>query len=161
MDPEEVQAATGGSFARRPGVPATGVSIDSRSLEAGDIFFAIAGPARDGHAFVAPALERGAAFAVIARSAAPRLGEGAFLVVDDPLAALTALGGAARRRTKAGIVAITGSVGKTTTKEALRIALSATPPPTPRLHPTTTTGGCRCRSPGCRARPPMGCSRSA
>ena len=126
--PEEVQAATGGAFAGRPAVPARGVSIDSRTLDAGDIFFAIAGPSRDGHAFVAPALGRGAAFAVIARTAAPRLGEGAFLLVDDPLAALTALGGAARRRTKAGIVAVTGSVGKTTTKEALRIALAASAP---------------------------------
>jgi UDP-N-acetylmuramoyl-tripeptide--D-alanyl-D-alanine ligase len=126
--PEEVRAATGGSFSRAQDVPATGVSIDSRSLEPGDIFFAIAGPSHDGHDFVAPALERGAAFAVIARTAAPRLGEGAFLLVDDPLAALAALGRAARARTSARIVAVTGSVGKTTTKEALRIALAASAP---------------------------------
>src|SRR5262245_14174663 len=91
--PEEVQAATGGVFARAAAaLPATGASIDSRSLEPGDIFFAIAGPARDGHDFVPAALERGAAFAVIARTAAARLGDGAFLLVDDPLAALADLG---------------------------------------------------------------------
>ena len=126
--PEEVQAATGGDFARPPAMPATGASIDSRSLEPGDIFFAIAGPSRDGHDFVPLALERGAAFAVVARQAAARLGDGAFLLVDDPLAALAALGRAGRRRSAAKIVAVTGSVGKTTTKEALRIALSASGP---------------------------------
>jgi len=126
--PEEVQAATGGVFARAPAAPATGASIDSRSLEPGDIFFAISGPSRDGHDFVPAALDRGAAFAIIARTAAARLGEGAFLLVDDPLAALAALGGAGRRRSAAKVVAVTGSVGKTTTKEALRIALSASGP---------------------------------
>ncbi|MET0483365.1 MAG: UDP-N-acetylmuramoylalanyl-D-glutamyl-2,6-diaminopimelate--D-alanyl-D-alanine ligase [Aestuariivirgaceae bacterium] len=126
--PEEVQAATGGVFARAPAAPATGASIDSRSLEPGDIFFAIAGPSRDGHDFVPAALDRGAAFAVIARTAAARLGEGAFLLVDDPLAALADLGRAGRRRSAAKVVAVTGSVGKTTTKEALRVALSASGP---------------------------------
>jgi UDP-N-acetylmuramoyl-tripeptide--D-alanyl-D-alanine ligase len=126
--PEEVQAATGGVFARPLTAPATGASIDSRTLEPGDIFFAIAGPSRDGHDFVAAALERGAAFAVIARTAAPRFGDGPFLLVDDPLAALTDLGRAGRQRTAARVVAVTGSVGKTTTKEALRIALAASGP---------------------------------
>ena len=128
----EAAAAMAGKI--RPPAPAgpreiTGVSIDSRSVSAGDLFFAIRGPNRDGHAFVTDALERGAAGAVVAGgagtpvSAAP----GAFLIeVDDPT---TALGALARRRrldSRAEIAAITGSVGKTTAKEAAAAAIGAT-----------------------------------
>ena len=65
------------------------------------------------------------------------------LVVDDTLAGLTRLGAFARGRFTGRVVAVTGSVGKTTTKEMLRIALSASGRSTPPLHPTTTTGACR------------------
>jgi UDP-N-acetylmuramoyl-tripeptide--D-alanyl-D-alanine ligase len=102
-----------------------GVSIDTRTLAPGDAFFAIKGDNRDGHDFVKDALARGAAAAVVGRD---RLGElggaGPLLVVDDVLAALVRAGRAARARSDARIVAVTGSVGKTSTKEALRHALA-------------------------------------
>lgn len=126
----EAAAAMTGKI--RPPAPAeprgiTGVSIDSRSVSAGDLFFAIRGPNRDGHAFVADALERGAAGAVVAGGArTPEAAAGAFFIeVDDPT---TALGALARRRrldSRAEIAAITGSVGKTTAKEAAAAAIGA------------------------------------
>jgi UDP-N-acetylmuramoyl-tripeptide--D-alanyl-D-alanine ligase len=119
----EAATATGGSSATD--WLATGVSIDSRSLAAGDLFVALRGPNRDGHDFVAAALERGAAAAVVDREL-PGIGAAASLLrVTDTLAGLAALGAAARDRSRARIVAITGSVGKTGTKEALRLALAA------------------------------------
>jgi UDP-N-acetylmuramoyl-tripeptide--D-alanyl-D-alanine ligase len=104
---------------------ASGVSIDTRSVNPGDLFVALRGPNHDGHDFVAAAFERGAAAAMVDhdiddRSPSPRL-----LRVGDTLAALTALGAFARRRSQARVVAVTGSVGKTGTKEALRLALGA------------------------------------
>jgi UDP-N-acetylmuramoyl-tripeptide--D-alanyl-D-alanine ligase len=103
-----------------------GLSIDSRTIRPGEAFFAITGETRDGHDFVPGALAAGAGLAVIARdrrdcfpAAAP------LLVVDDVLEGLRALGRAARSRSSAKIIAVTGSVGKTGTKEALRLALSA------------------------------------
>ncbi|MGR7995430.1 UDP-N-acetylmuramoylalanyl-D-glutamyl-2,6-diaminopimelate--D-alanyl-D-alanine ligase [Xanthobacter sp. ZOL 2024] len=104
----------------------TGISIDSRTLSPGDAFFAIAGENSDGHDYVETALRAGAAVAVVEKSKAERFGaEAPLLLVDDVLAALRDLAGAARARSGAGIVAVTGSVGKTTTKEALRLALGA------------------------------------
>ncbi|WP_293863137.1 UDP-N-acetylmuramoylalanyl-D-glutamyl-2,6-diaminopimelate--D-alanyl-D-alanine ligase [uncultured Alsobacter sp.] len=103
---------------------ATGVSIDTRTLEPGDLFFAIRGDNRDGHDFVAAALERGAAAAVVAPDRADEFARiGRVWVVEDVLAAMVALGQAARERTAARIAAITGSVGKTGSKEALRTIL--------------------------------------
>src|ERR1700728_2037927 len=102
-----------------------GLSIDSRSLAPGDAFFAIQGDNRDGHDFVAAALSAKAGLAVIAadrRSEFP--GDAPLLVVPDVLAALRDLAAAARSRTQAKVIAVTGSVGKTGTKEALRLALS-------------------------------------
>jgi UDP-N-acetylmuramoyl-tripeptide--D-alanyl-D-alanine ligase len=102
-----------------------GLSIDSRSLAPGDAFFAIQGDNRDGHDFVAAALSAKAGLAVIAadrRSEFP--GDAPLLVVPDVLAALRALAVAARARTQAKVIGVTGSVGKTGTKEALRLALS-------------------------------------
>ncbi|HEX8164165.1 MAG TPA: UDP-N-acetylmuramoylalanyl-D-glutamyl-2,6-diaminopimelate--D-alanyl-D-alanine ligase [Beijerinckiaceae bacterium] len=119
---EEVLAATG---ARPVGsLPAaTGVSIDTRTLEPGDLFFAIRGDVHDGHAFVRDALARGAAAAVVAEGRAAEFADaGPLLVVPDVLDAMRRLGVAARARSKAQIVAVTGSVGKTGTKEALRLA---------------------------------------
>ena len=102
---------------------ATGVSIDTRTLQPGDLFVAIAG-ARDGHDFVAGALGKGAAAAIVAEASAGALaGAGPLLVVPDPLEFMTRLGRAARARTAARVVAVTGSVGKTGTKEAIRLVL--------------------------------------
>ena len=117
--------ATGGSLRGAPGA-VCGVSIDTRTLQPGDAFFAITGDNSDGHAYVARALDGGAAVAVVARDRVDAMpADAPLLVVEDVLAALQATGRAARARTNAGILAVTGSVGKTTTKEALRVALSA------------------------------------
>jgi UDP-N-acetylmuramoyl-tripeptide--D-alanyl-D-alanine ligase len=103
-----------------------GVSIDSRTLEAGDLFFAIKGDAHDGHDHVARAFEAGAAAAVVSRERAHELAAlGPVFAVEDTLKAMTRLGVAARARSKAKIVGVTGSVGKTTAKEMLRAMLSA------------------------------------
>jgi UDP-N-acetylmuramoyl-tripeptide--D-alanyl-D-alanine ligase len=103
-----------------------GVSIDSRTLKAGDLFFAINGESRDGHDYVARAFEAGAAAAVVARERAGSFAAfGALFATDDTLKAMERLGVASRSRSKARIVAVTGSVGKTTAKEMLRAALSA------------------------------------
>jgi UDP-N-acetylmuramoyl-tripeptide--D-alanyl-D-alanine ligase len=103
-----------------------GVSIDSRTLESGDLFIAIKGAAHDGHDHAARAFEAGAAAAVVSRERAGRLAAlGPVFAVDDTLNAMERLGIAARARSKARIVAVTGSVGKTTVKEMLRAMLSA------------------------------------
>ncbi len=107
-------------------LPATisGISIDTRTLAAGEAFFAIKGENHDGHDFVAKALAAGAGLAVVAaerRNDMPA--DARLLVVPDVLDGLRALAAAARARSAARIVAVTGSVGKTSTKEALRLAL--------------------------------------
>jgi UDP-N-acetylmuramoyl-tripeptide--D-alanyl-D-alanine ligase len=118
----ETSAATGGWNSAE--WVATNVSIDSRSLNPGDLFVALRGPNHDGHDFVKAALERGAAAAIVDRDI-PVLPAGAPLLrVADTLIALEALAAAARARSRAPIVAVTGSVGKTGTKEALRLALA-------------------------------------
>jgi UDP-N-acetylmuramoyl-tripeptide--D-alanyl-D-alanine ligase len=122
----DAAAATGGSSAAD--WSATGVSIDSRSLAAGDLFVALRGPNHDGHDFVAAALRRGAAAAMIDREVPDLPATAPLLRVPDTLTALQALGAAARRRSPARIIAVTGSVGKTGTKEALRVALAASAP---------------------------------
>jgi UDP-N-acetylmuramoyl-tripeptide--D-alanyl-D-alanine ligase len=104
---------------------AQGVSIDTRTLAAGDLFVALRGPNHDGHDFVAAAFERGAAAAMVDRPVTGLPAGAALLRVGDTLAGLSALGGFARARSRARIVAVTGSVGKTGTKEALRLALGA------------------------------------
>jgi UDP-N-acetylmuramoyl-tripeptide--D-alanyl-D-alanine ligase len=102
-----------------------GLSIDSRSIAKGEAFFAIKGDNRDGHDFVEAALTAGAGVAVIARDQRARFGADApLLIVTDVLEALRDLGRAARTRSGAKVIAVTGSVGKTGTKEALRLALS-------------------------------------
>jgi UDP-N-acetylmuramoyl-tripeptide--D-alanyl-D-alanine ligase len=103
----------------------TGISIDTRTLEPGDAFFAITGEARNGHDFVAAALEKGAALAVVDEAhAAQFAGKGALAIVPDVLKAMEQAGSARRAELKAGVVAVTGSVGKTGTKDALRLVLS-------------------------------------
>ena len=105
------------------GVP--GLSIDTRSIGKGEAFFAIKGDNRDGHDFVEAALKAGAGLAVVARAQAERFPDAPLLLVDDVLDALRALARASRARMQAKVIAVTGSVGKTSTKEALLLALAA------------------------------------
>ena len=104
----------------------TGISIDSRTLQPGEAYFAIRGAVYDGHDFVAAALKAGAALAVVEKAQAGKFGSDApLLVVDDVLAALVDLARASRARSQAQVIAVTGSVGKTSTKEALLHVLLA------------------------------------
>ncbi|MCB1530975.1 MAG: UDP-N-acetylmuramoyl-tripeptide--D-alanyl-D-alanine ligase [Rhodospirillales bacterium] len=103
---------------------AFGVSIDSRTVCEGDLFVALAGDHGDGHAYVAAALEKGAVAAVVSRIP-EGVDEGRLLVVEDTFKALQDLGGAARARSGAKIIGVTGSVGKTGTKEMLAAAFGA------------------------------------
>ena len=97
---------------------AAGLSIDSRTIKPGDLYIAIRGERLDGHAFVGDALKAGAAGLLVSdEAAAPAEADGFVVVVADTLAALQALGREIRRRSAALVVAITGSAGKTTTKE--------------------------------------------
>ena len=117
----EAAAATGGTA--HGDWHATGVSIDSRTVAAGDLFIALAGERFDGHDYVGTALDKGAAAAMIARDL-PALPDNAPLLrVADSMAGLNALAAAARRRSRAKVCAVTGSVGKTGTKEALALVL--------------------------------------
>jgi UDP-N-acetylmuramoyl-tripeptide--D-alanyl-D-alanine ligase len=123
------QAELIAAFRAAPSAPLSsavgGISIDSRTLEPGDLFFAIRGDAHDGHDHVARAFEAGAAAAVVSRERAPQLAAlGAAFAVEDTLNAMERLGVAARARSTAKIVAVTGSVGKTTVKEMLRAMLT-------------------------------------
>jgi UDP-N-acetylmuramoyl-tripeptide--D-alanyl-D-alanine ligase len=123
---DAVAAATGAERAGPLPPAITGISIDSRTVRAGEAFFAIKGDTHDGHDFVAAALRQGAALAVVARNRRDGYGSDApLIVVDDVLEALRDVARAARLRTSAKIVAITGSVGKTSTKEALALALAS------------------------------------
>jgi UDP-N-acetylmuramoyl-tripeptide--D-alanyl-D-alanine ligase len=117
------------SVADAGGRMACGYSIDSRTTAPGDLFFAVRGERLDGHDFVAAALERGAVAAVVSRSRVASLPDAALaaplLIAEDPLVALQALAAHVRRRWGRRVVAITGSAGKTTTKEAVAAALGA------------------------------------
>lgn len=120
-----VEAMEGRPFGNLP-AGITGISIDSRSLKPGEAFFAIKGEQFDGHDFVTAAMAAGAGLIVVAEHRLPAFGNSKvpMIVVEDVLEALTKLGIASRARSKAQIIAVTGSVGKTTTKEALRHVLS-------------------------------------
>jgi len=121
----QAAAATGG----RNTAPwtASGVSIDSRNLAPHDLFVALQGPSFDGHDFIAQAFDGGAAAALSHRkdtSDPP----GPLLLVEDTLAAFRGLGEAARARSQARFIGVTGSVGKTSIKEALALCLRAQAP---------------------------------
>jgi UDP-N-acetylmuramoyl-tripeptide--D-alanyl-D-alanine ligase len=104
----------------------SGISIDTRTIARGEAFFAIKGDARDGHEFVSDALRSGAGVAVVSRARRSEFPTDApLLIVDDVLEALRDLARSARARSQAQVIAVTGSVGKTSTKEALKLALSA------------------------------------
>jgi UDP-N-acetylmuramoyl-tripeptide--D-alanyl-D-alanine ligase len=119
-----VQAMRAGRVGALPqAVP--GISIDTRTIAPGEAFFAIKGDARDGHEFVPAALAAGAGLAVVGvdqRAAMPK--DAPLLVVPDVLDGLRALARAARARLQAKVIGVTGSVGKTGTKESLRLALT-------------------------------------
>ena len=105
---------------------ATGYSIDSRTVQPGELFFAVQGEKLDGHDFVEQALGKGAIGAVVRREQASRFtSKSRLLLVDDPLIALQKLAAAVRRLWGKTLVGITGSAGKTTTKEAIAHVLSA------------------------------------
>ncbi len=118
-------AAVQGRVRGTPAQGITGVSIDSRTLGKGEAFFAIKGDRVDGHDYVAKAHAAGAGVSVVAEARlADMPQDAALIIVDDVLEALRRLARAARARSKAKIVAVTGSVGKTSSKEMLRLALS-------------------------------------
>lgn len=121
---QETARATGGRLINGDQWSAGGVSIDTRTLEPGDLFVALK-DVRDGHDFLAQAYVSGAGAALIS-DASKAEGMGPALVVPDVLEGLRKLGEAARERSAAKRVAVTGSVGKTSTKEALAVCLSAT-----------------------------------
>ena len=112
----EIEAATGGS-ASAP-FEVSGVTFDSREVEPGTLFVAMPGTVADGHDFVAGAFEAGAVGTLVSQSV-----DGPHVLVDDVAAALTALAVAARARMSGPVIGVTGSVGKTSTKEALFVAL--------------------------------------
>jgi UDP-N-acetylmuramoyl-tripeptide--D-alanyl-D-alanine ligase len=107
---------------------ATGVSIDSRSLNPGDLFVALSGPNHDGHDYVAAAFAKGGAAAVVQRVPNGIAADAPLIIAADTLTALNDMAEAARARSGARIVAVTGSVGKTGTKEMLRLAFDAVGP---------------------------------
>ncbi len=118
----EAEAATGGGATQA--FEAQGLSIDSRTIAPGEMFVALT-DARDGHDFVADALARGAAAAMVSRVPEGVADDAPLLIVGDVLEGLRALARAARARTGAQVLGITGSVGKTSTKEMLRAVLGA------------------------------------
>ncbi len=122
-----LEAMAAAMYAERSGIlPAavSGISIDTRTISPGEAFFALTGENRDGHDFVAAALKAGAGLAVIAAGQREAFDKDApLLVVQDVLQALRELARAARVRAQARIVAVTGSVGKTGSKDALHLAL--------------------------------------
>lgn len=119
----EIAAAVNGTA--EAAFTATGVSIDSRKVGKGDLFVALQGPNFDGHDFIARALEAGAAGIIAHRRPDDVAANAPIILVKDTLRALQDLGAAARNRSQAKFIAVTGSVGKTSTKEALKTVLSA------------------------------------
>ena len=118
---DEIAQATGGIAS--DAFEITGVTFDSREVQPGDLFVAMPGTVHNGHRFVEQALASGAAGAIVSQAVG-----GPHVLVADTAAALEALGRASRERSRATIIGVTGSVGKTSTKEALYAALD-------RCHP--------------------------
>ena len=118
---DEAAKATGGT--NTASWEAVGLSIDSRTLQPGDLFIAIKGPAFDGHAYVGNAFASGAAAAMVEQAYAPENAKGPLLAVPDTEEGMRSLAREARDRGNAMIVAVTGSAGKTGTKDALALVL--------------------------------------
>ena len=127
----QIATWTGGSLrnAETPNEIATGYSIDTRTLAQGDLFFAISGERFDGHNFLDAAFQRGAVAAVVSKVRAQEFGELGneypLLVVEDPLVALQTLAAVLRRHWGGRVIGVTGSAGKTTTKDAIAQVLSS------------------------------------
>ncbi|WEK05431.1 MAG: UDP-N-acetylmuramoyl-tripeptide--D-alanyl-D-alanine ligase [Candidatus Devosia phytovorans] len=117
---ETILAATGGRTALDPATPIGSVTIDSREIGPDALFVAIKGDRFDGHDFVDTALKNGAVAALVSRGEGPGR-----IVVDDALDGMRDIARAARERSRAIVVGVTGSVGKTTTKEAIRVVFEA------------------------------------
>lgn len=124
FDPRQVAAWTGGAW--RNGIPPAinGVSIDSRRIEPGNIFIAIPGPNFDGHDFVGAALKQGACAALVARFDPAAPAAGPLLLVPDTAKALQQFAAHYRQTFPVKIIAVTGSVGKTTVKEMIAAVLA-------------------------------------
>jgi UDP-N-acetylmuramoyl-tripeptide--D-alanyl-D-alanine ligase len=120
----EIVAATGGRAENLIDGPIAAISIDSRDIGFKALFVAIKGDTLDGHDFVPQALAAGAAAALVSEAHFRALGGQNLIVVPDTLKALENLGRAARARFRGTVIAVTGSAGKTTTKEAIRAALT-------------------------------------
>ncbi|MEM6781929.1 MAG: Mur ligase family protein, partial [Pseudomonadota bacterium] len=118
----EAEKATGGKNTKA--WEAKGVSIDSRTVQKGDLFVALVGEHNDGHDYLAMAFENGAVAALVSR-VPDGFDDQALLVVDDTLKAMEDLGAAARARCGGKVIGVTGSVGKTGTKEFLATAFGA------------------------------------
>jgi UDP-N-acetylmuramoyl-tripeptide--D-alanyl-D-alanine ligase len=123
---EDIIRAVHGQSLHEQTWSATGISIDSRTVKPGDIFVALKGPAHDGHDHVGAAITTGAAAAIVSRQPSHSSSQAPLIMCDDTFVALQQLGKAGRIRAGATIIAVTGSVGKTGTKEMLRLMLSAT-----------------------------------
>ena len=124
---KEAAEATGGRFAKE--WAATSLSIDSRTVEPGALFVAIRGDNSDGHAYVKDALAKGAVAAVVDHVPEDVAGDAPLLIVADTFEALQELGYASRNRCGGKMIAVTGSVGKTGTKEFLAAAGRPRPDP--------------------------------
>ena len=127
---EDMIAASGGRPVGEMPEGVTGISIDSRTVKAGEAFFAIRCDRFDGHDFCTKAIANGATLLIVSEAKLPAMGRlrTPMIVVRDVLEAMGRLGQAARARSRARIIAVTGSSGKTTTKEMLRTALQPSGP---------------------------------
>lgn len=127
MTAEDLARLTGGRLLARSDRPIRGAAVDSRLVAPGEVFVALPGERTDGHAYLADAIARGAAAVIVARPPGDpaTLGEVTVVRVADPLAALGSLAAGWRRRFDPFVVGITGSIGKTSTKEAIATVLAA------------------------------------
>lgn len=125
FSPQFLARAASGTWTHEPAAALTGFGIDTRTLRSGDVFVALKTPARDGHDFLPAALAAGASAALVSR-ANPAL-DFPQLVVADPLAAFQAIAAAHRRTFTGPVIGVSGSAGKTSTKELLALLLSASP----------------------------------
>ncbi len=122
---EDVVLAVRGQCLHEQTWQARGVSIDSRSLAVGDLFIALPGSTHDGHDHVAPAFAAGASAAIVSRQPAQVPPDAPLIFVEDTRAALQALGRVGRERARGKIIAVIGAMGDSSTKEMLRLSLSA------------------------------------
>lgn len=125
---EAVLRAVRGHTLHEQSWQANGVAIDSRTVQAGDLFIALKGPHHDAHDYVAAAFEKGAVAALVERAPTSVAANAPLIQVDDTFVAMQDLGGVGRERSTAKIIGLTGSVGKTGCKEQLRLMLGSLAP---------------------------------